>query len=874
MERKMIMPHHVIGRRLLLVVGLLLSHNSLRAESPLAESPLAESPLAEMPAQHRELLSAYCFKCHNEKSSEGGVRLDHLPFHIGNIESAERWQKVLDALNAGEMPPADEKQPSHSAKTTFLQDLSTNMVLARKILTDQGGAITMRRLNRREYERTIRELLGVQVDVKSLPSDAGAGFDTAGKSLFFSSDQLEQYLTIARRALDEAIVLGPKPKTMRRENECEDASLPLLKKTLNKWLAEAQNADKAIAADDAETFGYPDIARAHFQKGQASLRIPLHEYLLDHPKSQTGAFLTIFTGYVGDKVEIPPQAAPGQYRLRVRVGAVDDAPSQACFLEFGHRVTGNNDKGGFVTLGYYQVTGTLEDPQTIEIPFTVARQGNREFYLIERGGSDRGIVRFREHLAENGIGILPALWLDSVQWEGPIIESWPPRICKELFFEGYEELDDKAYAHQAIGGFARRAFRGREPDADFLSKLVAWYVQERQSGLSQEQAIKQPLAIVLSSPSFLYMTEMSGEAPGRRRVDSVELASRLSYFLWSAPPDDELIELARNHQLQQPAVLAKQVDRMIDDERFWGFVTGFNHQWLQMERLDFFQFNQMLYPTFDHATKLAARDEVYHTFQSAVRERKGMKHLLHSDSIYINGLLANHYGISGVSGDDFRRVSVDGDSARGGMLSMAAILAMGSDGERSSPVERGAFVLRKILNDPPPPAPANVPQLDRLAGQALPARQLLAAHMEEAQCAQCHRKIDPIGFGLENFNAAGIWREREIVGTAMDAKAARKAKRSGDLMAGYETHPIDPSGQLPDGTGFANFFELRDAVARRTDRFANSFTEAAAEYALGRPIGFADQPMLDKILATAKRSDYQPRVILHAIVASDAFQTK
>ena len=295
-----------------------------------------------------------------------------------------------------------------------------------------------------------------------------------------------------------------------------------------------------------------------------------------------------------------------------------------------------------------------------------------------------------------------------------------------------------------------------------------------------------PLSVILASPGFLYLDEPKLNESKRTLTDR-ELAVRLAYFLWSAPPDAELFGLAKRNELSEPSILRRQVDRMIADPRSDEFVAGFVHQWLDMERLDFFQFDTKLHRDFDESVRSSAREEVYQSFGYLMRdEQEGqLGKLLKSDYVMINGLLSTYYGIEGVTGDEFRKVSLPADSPRGGLLGTAAVLAMGSDGIESSPVERGAWVLRYLLNDPPPPAPPNVPQISRLSDQVLTTRERLLAHQEDAQCASCHRKIDPIGFGLENFNASGKWRAEDS-----DGSGRRK-----------KTWKIDASGAIHKGPG-------------------------------------------------------------------------
>jgi hypothetical protein len=345
-------------------------------------------------------------------------------------------------------------------------------------------------------------------------------------------------------------------------------------------------------------------------------------------------------------------------------------------------------------------------------------------------------------------------------------------------------------------------------------------------------------------------------------LSGTELATRLAYFLWSGPPDQELLALGKTGELKQPAVLAAQTRRLLASPKAWRFITGFTHQWLGMERLDFFQFNARLYPGFDDSVKRAARDEVFHTVRVLLEENRPVATLLKAEFVVINDLLGDYYGLK-ADGPEFRRVQVPEGNPRGGLLGMAAVLAMGSDGERSSPVERGAWVLRKLLHAPPPPAPPNVPQISRHAGKLLSARELLTSHQEEAQCAQCHRRIDPIGFGLEHFNAAGLWREREVAEIA-----------SGYTVRKTKEHPIDASGTLPDGAKFDGFFQLRDAVASHESAFTLGLVENLVSYALGRPIQFSDDELCNRILRDSANGSPTFRDLIMALVASRPFQTK
>jgi hypothetical protein len=1113
----------------------------------------AKPPQAVLDAKHRVFLKDNCLTCHNAEKQKGKVRLDDIAFRLDSVEKADLWQKVLNSINSGEMPPEDEKQPSPAAKTDFLDDLSRTLVTARTALSDSGGRITMRRLNRREYKNTIRDLLGVDLRVNELPADGGAGtFDTVGSSLFISSDQFEQYLALGRQALDEhfARFIAPaaaKPLSVHIETEAsnqrivkglkerDDARARYLEWTAavdaaaakpeNAKLSEQIRAEKKddprhlheqwkrlTGAPSPSTFGFTDAIHAeqmgrrdwdHFvphhrayvehplvktgtfltiddayvnsrqifqvpaewpagdyvirvriaamngiprerrfvefgpqdpsgvctvsstheitgmadhpqvleiplkltesknrafmfrergshesdagasrlfaeakqrngigpefalwldwievasanaaksiaksikqrrevemhanamvggtykgyfkggyeaakkfmetkqpQKGipdeqEAKFRIrgfeqhgPSFERYLNDPLTQTGAYLTIYNVHKEEVITLPPdqpsgwlktkheveKAEPGDYVLRFRIGAVRGTPKERHFVALGSRKAGDED---FTLMQTFQISGTTDAPQIIEVPVSITADGPRTFVLRERRDVKLDHELFTTAQKATGVGPPSALWIDWVEWEGPMNKRETGVAVPPMMAAG-----EKNTRH-VLETFAERAFRGKEPSAAFLDKLTSLYEVRRKAGDAHETALKEPLSVILASPGFLYLQEIGQAVQAKEwgqkndassdssapillpkngsddkekasvplsprpivSLSPAELASRLSYFLWSAPPDDQLLKA----DLTKPDILVREVDRMIASPKADEFVSGFVPQWLGMDRLDFFQFDTRQFRDFDESAKAAARREVYETFAHLLRNNRSLTKLLKSDEIHVNGLLATYYGIEGVSGDVFQKVKLPANSPRGGLLGMAAILAMGSNGERTSPVERGAWVLRKLLHNPPPPAPPNVPQLDRLAVKPISPRERLLAHQEEPQCLQCHRKIDPIGFALENFNAAGKWREVDH-----DPKTKKD-------------WPIDPSGQFYNGPSFKTYFDLRDQIAAKSENFARGFTEALIEYALGRPYGFTDIALADDIVKRAKAKDFSIREVIVALVTSRDFGRK
>jgi len=898
-------PMSVLVRAAVVVVG-----------SCAAAVAAAAAPRAALDARHKEFLAVTCGKCHATDSPEANFRVDDLPLAIDNVAAADRWQKVLGALNSGEMPPADEPQPEAAAKADFLDVLAKTMVVARKSLADQGGRVAMRRLNRREYRNTLRDLLGVEVDVGDLPADTSPlAFDTVGASLFMTASQFEQYEAIGRDALVTAFTkhatAGVKKQlrneaektldSFRKANEKlqanQQASREWLKK-LEAAVASPENADfvaktrPTLKSEQDFKFHWrslaglpaPDDAVPHSGNNPQFLTVILEEkrfipyeaHYLSMPALDTGAYLAVPAGPRSPNsnsrlnLDIPSDWPAGEYMIRIRCAARPEAAADRRFIEFGHRQPGDRSPA----LSAHHVTGTMEAPQVIEIPYTLKagsdlatrRLGIRE---IGMGSSAAAGKTFAEGLKANGIGPELAIWVDWIE-----IEKTPPaerdvaagiKALLPLIETKNPDSIPPEKAKRAIAQFIAEAYRGIRPAKGEVERLAAIYAARRVLGAKHKEALTETLVSVLSSPRFLYRAE-PGPDDGRRDLDGLEVATRLSYFLWGAPPDATLRGLAKSGELLEPAVLESQTNRLLDDPRSAGFVEPFVAQWLAMDRLDFFQFDLALYPKFDDSTKAAARREVYETFAWLLANNGRVADLLEADYVVVNGLLADYYGLEGVQGDEFRRVSVPKGSPRGGLLGMAAVHAMGSNGEHSSPVERGAWVLRKLLNDPPPPAPPNVPQLARLAGKSLTVRERVVLHQEAPQCASCHRKIDPIGFGLENFDAVGAWRTSD---SSMAVNAAGKPDPKTK-----KTWTIDPAGALHGGPAFKDYFELRDIVAARPEQFARGFTAALIEYALGRPSGFSDEPLVDSILKDAGSHSLTVRSFIHSLVQSEAFRTK
>ncbi|MGB0600333.1 MAG: DUF1592 domain-containing protein, partial [Rubripirellula sp.] len=683
---------------------------------------------------------------------------------------------------------------------------------------------------------------------------------------------------------------GPHSATRERWKQRREVELHANAKvggTYNGYFKGGHENAKAFLETGKRQKGITDEQEAKFRIRQFEEQGPTFRRYLDDPLTKTGSFLTISNVNQEEFIALPPEhptgwqktehvvetLPAGDYKLRFRIGAIKGTPSERHFVDLG-TVLG---KDQFKQLATFQITGSTDEPQTIEIPVQLAVNGPRKFALREKRDPKNDTQRDKAAKQATGLGPVPALWIDWVEWEGPYNSPATGSPLQTILAKHANASNvemapgtDKSHAvartqveaeraRAILTEFAKSAFRDVSPEPDYIDRLVSIFQTRRAAGDTFDLAIRTPLSVILASPGFLYLNEPADESE-RRELSDRELAVRLSYFLWSGPPDAELLQLAEQNTLHLPETLRAQVGRLIADPRSDEFVAGFVHQWLDMERLDFFQFDVKLHRDFDESTRSATREEVYQSFAHLLRDSRGVRigKLLKSDYIFVNGLLATYYGIEGVTGDEFRKIKLPADSPRGGLLGMAAIHAMGSDGVVSSPVERGAWVLRHLLNDPPPPAPPNVPQISRLKDQVLTTRERLLAHQEEAQCASCHRKIDPIGFGMENFNATGKWRTE-------DSDGAGKSKK---------TWAIDASGAFHKGPAFSDFLELRDLIAEREEDFARGFTEHLIEYALGRSFGFTDEELAAEIVRSASSKELAISELIHALVQSQVFRTK
>lgn len=791
------------------IVLLTSSWNALHGEESVASAGFATSV--------RPVLKEYCSGCHGPTVQESGLRLDTLSADLLNDRAVtERWHAVLNALNSGEMPPDDERQMSdedHQRVTAWIRNEVDRALEARK---QTDGRVVLRRLNRIEYQNTMTDLLGLDMDyVRDLPPDAVSadGFTNNGSSLQMSPIQLEYYLATARRALDRVIVSGNAPKVFDYTFE---------ESNLDKWLGQTVRSNR-------------------LQRRQEFLATMIDDY------PEEGEFLVRVTLAAELKTEI------GFPLLEVSVGYRPD--TQILLNDFELVEVTSLQKQTF------EFRGRLEN-----FPMPVRGQGKYPGLVVRvRNVYDDGAAlpaeqkdgKKRVYPDEPR---LPAINVQSVEFRGPFYQTWPPASHRELLFESaLQDTDESAYVAEVLRRFMPRAYRRAVDDVE-VGDMVEFFQDIRPEFPAFEDAVRETLALVLIRPDFLYLMEPAGDL--KRPVADGELASRLSYFLWSTMPDERLMELSAQNKLHEAETLAAEVDRMLYDSRSDRFVDQFTQQWLRLNNVHSVAVNHERYPAFDEALKRDMIQESQSVFTELLRHNESAMNLLSSDFTMLNERLAKHYGFNDVWGHQFRRVSFDADMHRGGLLSHGSFLLSNSTGRDSHPVRRAVWIRDRLLNDPPAPPPPDVPSLDDVKDAdfvKLSVREQLTIHRDKQACNRCHRDIDPWGIALENFDAVGLWRTE--FRPPIDGNAA--------------AIPIVAKDRFPDGREIAGVDQLKSyLLAEHKSAFARSLVTRLLTYALGRQVELSDERAIHDITTVFTENDYRLRDLVKQVVMSDVFRTK
>lgn len=762
----------------------------------------------------RDFLNRHCLECHGPEKPKGMFRVDKLSADFGNRAVGEQWQAVLKRVGAGEMPPKTKPRPSEQEVAALTDWIRAQVEAAEVDRRAAEGRVVLRRLNRAEYENTVRDLLGIDVDLREILALDGSmdGFDNVGAALRLSSFALERYVQAADVALDIAISNKPAPPRVQQRYSLKD--------------------QHAVRIYGTEFYRVLD-------DGTVVLFISTHD--------------TTVTVSQFDPLD------PGYYRFRISASGFQSSGKPVTFAVHNHTA-------GLV--GYFDAPP--EKPTVFE--FIARQERNRGSIQIAPYGLGKEVTQTPGKAAQyQGTG-LAVHW---VEVEGPLYDTWPPASHRRIFGDlprarvdhNSDRLevissDPKADAERIIREFARRACRRplTENDLKLFLSLVDDRLAEKDTF---EQAVRVGLTGILSSPKFLFLDEKPG------KLDEFALASRLSYFFWSTLPDDELLTLAECKKLSQPEVLRQQVERMLENPKAAALATNFCGQWLSLRDIEATIPHSGLYPEFDKMLQVSMVKEAELFFTELLKSDLSLTNIVASDFSMLNGRLAQFYGIPGVEGLwEFRKTPLPADSHRGGALTMAAVLKVTADGTNTSPVKRGAWVLERILGTPPPRPPADVPPLEPDIRGAKTLRERLAKHRSNDACASCHARIDPPGFALECFDAIGGWREYYRLNNWV---ANAKEIKGKFYLQGPD---VDATGETADGKRFQNIDEFKQLLLRDKDQLARALTERLVTYATGGVPEAADKPEIEAIVARIRDKNYGLRTLVHEIVQSRMFQNK
>jgi hypothetical protein len=769
----------------------------------------------------RPILAAHCYGCHSQDAKElkGKFRADRLSADFADEANRARWSAVLERVKAGEMPPRSKPRPPEKDVRLLSDWIEGGM----KTDAARRGRVVLRRLNRVEYENTVRDLLGVDADLKELLAldSSMDGFDNVGAALHVSSFAMERYLEAADTALNMAISNRPKqPPSVKKRYSLKETH--------------------TVKVADERVFRQLDDGT-----------------------------VVCFTSVPWQAVSLSPfyPSERGNYRFRISASGC-----QSCGKPVVFRVmSGGGGMGGTAPhlVGYFdapadkpaviEFVDRMEARTTISIlPYGLARSD-----VVHRAGADK----------YDG----PGLAVQWVQVEGPLNDTWPPPSHRRIFGDLPQERaplpnvpdrvevvskDPAADAERVLRPFVRRAFRRAVTDDDlkpFLTLVRAKLAEKR----TFEQATRAGLTAVLVSPEFLFLREKPG------KLDDFALASRLSYFLWSTMPDDELLALAEKKELARPQTFRGQVERMLKSPKAKAFTENFVGQWLGLRDIDFTEPSHILYPEYDHMLRVSMVRETELFFDEVLKDDLSLTNFLASDFTLLNGRLAKHYGIPDVEGWEFRKVKLPKDSHRGGVLTMASVLKTTANGTTTSPVLRGAWVLDRILGTPPPRPPADVPPIEPDTRGSKTIRDQLAKHRKDAACAACHANIDPPGFALENFDVIGGWRDNY-----RSTGNGQAVMIDGKRMPYLKGPQVEAGDVMPDGRRFRDVDEFKQLLLKDKEQFARALTVKLLTYATGGAPRPADKAAVEAIVASVRKQDYGFRSLIHDVVQSELFRSK
>lgn len=783
-------------------------------------------------------METHCIKCHGQEKEKGDLRIDQLSrdFKVG--ADTHHWAEMIEQVNSGEMPPKKEKKPTQDEIAAFVTSLDSRIKEGRAARMAARPSVAHYRLSRKEYQNTVYDLLGVRYD-PAKPGELNEdtlwhGFERIGSELSLSPSHVDRYFRAAELVLDRAFPSAASSETRK------------VRKTAAE-LRYGGGKDQQAALD---RFG---------------IKRPLR-YLL-FPGTTQNALSSVWFPKTGPEYS-------GLYKLRIQASGIRPVGGQTAHLSIGKRTTEETVDG----LIEFDITAPEDKPQVYEFEVFLEMPMTLDFCVVATDVVDRRQgAAFRNALSsrggytfthssetvllnpnapqmfdDKGNGLFSTVILDWVEWEGPLVSEAEKSRRKEVVPPD-DATPEVVQAH--LQRFAERAWR-RPVKREEIEQYLKSYREERDAGEKLADAYRVALQGVLTSRHFIYLVE--GDPVARERLTDAELASRLSYFLWSSMPDDALFTAAKGGTLKGDG-LKKEVDRMLADGKASRFIDDFSRQWLQLHRVGMFPPDKKLYPTYDAWLEDSMRAEPVEFFREMFAKNLPIDGFIHSDWTVANARLCEFYGLPESKTGAFERVSLKPEDRRGGLLTMGAVLGLTSDGTRHRPVHRGVWLSEVVLGKTPPPPPANVPAIEPPTPQSPKAtlRQKIEAHRNDANCAACHAKLDPLGLAWDNYDAIGQWRTHE------------------KIVAGVGNDPvINAAGEMPDGRAFKDSIEFKQRLLEDRDELARAFIEHLCTYGLRRALSFDDQDDLNAIQAEAKKTNYRIQDIVRAVAMSELMQKR
>lgn len=842
---------------------------------------------AEAPKTTRDFIENRCADCHDAETKKGGLNLDALLNAPLDEKSFSKWVRLHDLVRDGEMPPKKKPQPAAEERTAFLTEVNGSLVTNELARRSSNGRSTFRRLNRTEYENTLRDLFDLPgLAVRDmLPEDGRAdGYDKVAAGLDLSHIQLEKYLEAANKALDTAIATQPEHPPLFK-----DRLYPGDQYMIKIALTGGDGVCLKDLQYDPTVFPQPLAGKP--EKGLRELE---QEKLFPY-RGSVGLFRHDDDAFHADFARFAP-IQPGFYRVRMSIWSF--------FWDKGQVLPSPTTQVASLNAADRGVLGYFNAPSLTPTEHEVVVWLNRGEHLVFNCASlvPRRVGEEKGRAAE---ATTPGIAIDWLDVEGPLLDTWPTPAHRRLFGDlPLTQFDKKSgiqppvripqgqhapaswpnykldYPNQPIWtvtssapeqdaekllrDFLTRAFRHPVSNEE-VTRYVGLVRERLAAKVTFEEAMRTAYQAALCSPDFLFLQEPRGP------LEDHALASRLSYFLWNTMPDTELTKLADAGQLHVPTTLRAQAERMLNDPKAERFIADFTDQWLDLRDLDLTSPDKKLYPEFHPILRDAMPAETRAFFRELLVHNLPVRDVVHADFAMLNQRLAELYSIKGVSGCEMRKVALADGAERGGLLTQAAVLKVTANGTTTSPVKRGAWVMRKILGQPPQPPPPTVPAVEPDISGVTTIREQLEKHRSDPACAGCHAKIDPAGLALESYDVIGGWRDRYRSVEKGDKANVPPGARNISFKLGPT---VDPSGKLPDGRAFANIDELERLLLANERQLARNLAGQVLTYATGAAPSFADRAEVERILDTAQKSSYGVRSLVDAVIQSPLFTNK